>query len=67
MQYCLKMEKILALYCDKIRYNRKHMICYPKGTNKVVIVSMTPSDTNAYSMVFRDFRRIGVYIKELDH
>ena len=57
--------KILSPYCDKIVHNKKHYKAYVKGTDKVITISSSSSDQNFMSMVFRDFRRLGIIIKEL--
>lgn len=59
-----KLIKILEQYTDRIRYNGNHYICYVKGGG-VVTVSASPSDGNAHTQVFRDFRRQGIIIKEI--
>lgn len=56
---------ILKNYCDDIRYNGKHYICYPKGIKEVIVVSSSSSDRNYHTQVFRDFRRKGIVIKEI--
>lgn len=60
-----KLLKTLQRYCDRIRHNNKHYVCYPKGSDKVITVSASSSDKNAWSMIYRDFRRIGIEILEL--
>lgn len=57
--------KILAPYCDRIRYGGKHYVCYPKGLKRTITVSATTSDRNRHRQVFREFRRCGIIIKEL--
>lgn len=57
---------ILEKYCDKIIRGGKHYKCFVKGTNKIITVSSTSSDFKFYSMVYRDFRRIGIIIDELN-
>jgi len=61
-----ELINILSKYCDRIRYSGNHYICYPIGSNKTITVSSSSGDWNKASMVFRDFRRIGIYIKELE-
>ena len=57
---------ILLKYCDSIRYNNKHYVCYPKGIKRVIVVSSSPSDRNRHRQVFREFRRCGIIISELN-
>ena len=61
-----KLIKILRPYCSKIRYNRKHYVCYPIGTNIIITVSGTPSDTNYIKHTFQQFKnQAGIIIKEI--
>lgn len=60
-----RVLKAIAPYCDRIVLG-KHYKAYVKGTNKVICFSVSPSDTNASTQVYRDFRRIGIIIPELE-
>lgn len=62
-----ELLKILIPYCDKIDYNGKHYKAFVKGTNNVIAIASTSSDRNFDRQVYRDFRRIGVIIKELNY
>lgn len=62
-----ELLEILAPYCDKIDYNGKHYKAFVKGTDKVIVISSTSSDRNFARQVYRDFRRLGVIIKELNY
>jgi hypothetical protein len=61
-----RLLKILAPYCDKIRTG-KHIVVYPKGTNQILAISKTSSDWNRNKQVLRDFRKLGIIIKELEN
>lgn len=57
--------RILSRY-GEVTYGAKHMkVRLPN--NKLIIVSMSPSDVNRDKQLFREFRRNGVIIKELDY
>jgi len=58
--------KIITPYCDRIIRGGKHLKAYPKGSRGVIVISYTASDTNFYKQVFRDFRRHGILINELN-
>jgi hypothetical protein len=60
-----KVIKIIEKYCTRIDSNGKHYKAYPIGCKTVIIISKTPSDGNFSSMVYRDFRRLGIIINEL--
>lgn len=60
-----KLIDILAPYCDKIRYDSRHYVCYPKGVDRIIVVSNTSSDRNRDRQVYREFRRFGIIIQEL--
>lgn len=62
-----KLLKALEPYCDKIRYNGRHLVCYPTGLKRTITMSVTPSDIHAYDMAYREFRREGIIIEELRH
>lgn len=61
-----KLIKILDPYCTKIVHN-KHWKVYPKGSNQIISIAGTPSDRNYHREVYRDFRRLGIIIKELNY
>lgn len=58
-----KLIKILSKYCKEIRRG-KHWICYPLLGNTVISVSVTGSDRRYLKNIKRDFRRVGIDIKE---
>ena len=61
-----KIAKIVAPYCDRIRFNSKHYTCFPKGYNRTITFAASSSDRNQAKQVFRDFRRYaGIEIVEL--
>ena len=62
-----KIIKILHKYCDRIRFNGNHYVCYPKGVKSCITVSASQSDNYASTQVYRDFRRIGIIVNELDY
>jgi len=65
----MKTKKVLKLirpYCSEIRKNKKHYVCYPYGANRTITISSSSSDGNFYKQVYREFRREGVIIKELE-
>lgn len=62
-----KMLKILHPYCDRIRYNGMHYVCYPKGLKRIITFSASPSDRHWYHQLFNEFRRCGIIITELQH
>jgi hypothetical protein len=66
MQIKELLDKI-APYCDKIIKGNKHIKAYVKGTNSVITIASTSSDRNFHRQVYRDFRRKGVIIKELNY
>lgn len=57
-----RVIKEIERHCWKIRENGKHYVCYPKHSNKIVVVSKTPSDNNFRSILRQDFRRLGIII-----
>ncbi len=61
-----KILKAIAPYTDKIIYNKGHYKAYVKGRNNVITISSTPGDSYAYSMIYRDFKRLGIIIKALN-
>jgi hypothetical protein len=60
-----KLLKILSKYCKEIR-NGNHYICRPLKGDEVIVVSKTASDRNYLKSVRRDFKRVGIIIKELE-
>lgn len=60
-----KLIKLVSKYCDRIRHNGKHYVCYPKGIKRTITIASSSSDRNQYRQVFREFRRCGIIIKEL--
>lgn len=61
-----KLIKILTPYCTKIRKNRKHYVCYPKGSARIITVAGTPSDGNYVKHTFQQFKnQAGLVIKEI--
>ena len=61
-----ELIKIVYKYCDSIRLNGKHYVCYPKGLTRIIVISASPSDRNSHKQVYREFRRFGIIIKELE-
>lgn len=61
-----QLLKIIWPYCDRIVFNGNHYKAYPKGCKGVIVISASASDRNFASQVFRDFRRMGVIINELN-
>lgn len=61
-----ELIKILENHCDAINTTGKHIKCYPTNSDSVIIVSKTASDTNYLKQVYRDFRRVGIIIPELN-
>lgn len=59
--------KIISPYCDRIESSGKHNKAYVKGTDKIIVMSKTASDRNFLRQVYRDFRRLGIVIKELNY
>lgn len=60
--------KILIPYCRLIRRcGSNHYIAYPWGSTRSITFASTPSDRNWYKQVFREFRRCGVIIIELQN
>ena len=59
-----RLIKLLSKYCDKIVYNGGHYKAYLTGKG-VITISATSSDINYTKQVARDFRRLGVVIKEI--
>lgn len=59
--------KIISPYCDRIIHGGKHIKAYVKGTNSIITMSSTASDRNFHKQIFRDFRRLGIIIKELNY
>jgi hypothetical protein len=67
MRKAKMLVKILTPYCDRIRFNDTHYVCYPKGYNKTIAFAASSSDRNQASQIFRDFRKYaGIIIKELE-
>ncbi len=65
---CMRINDLIDIvtpYCDKI-IRKSHFKLYPKNTKKVIIVASSPSDRYYYKQVYRDFRRLGIIIKELN-
>lgn len=62
-----KFIDLVAPYCDKIVYNGNHYKAYVKGTDGIVTIAGTSSDRNFLRQVYRDFRRLGVIVKELNY
>lgn len=60
-----QIVSIVAPYCTKVRRG-KHMIFYPKGSKRLVIMAISPSDMNFVKNVYQDFKRAGIIIKELE-
>jgi hypothetical protein len=58
--------KIVGKYCSKINYNNKHYMCHLLN-GKTATIASTSSDTNYFRQVYRDFRRNGVFIKEIKY
>ncbi len=57
---------IIEPYCDRIRQN-KHFVCYPKDLKRTIVISSSPSyKRNRHRQVYREFRRAGIIIKELE-
>jgi len=61
-----KLVEMVAPYCSRIRQGSKHIVLYPKGSDKVLIMSVSPSDTNHAKHMFQEFKRAGIIIKELE-
>ena len=59
-----QIVKLVEPYCTKIRRG-KHMIFYPKGSKRMVVMAISPSDTNFIKNLYQDFRRAGHIIPEL--
>lgn len=55
--------KAIYPYVERVAYNGKHYKAYVG--NNVITISSTSSDRNFNRQVYRDFRRIGIIIKEL--
>ncbi len=61
-----QLIKILYRYCSKIRKNRKHYVCYPLNSKRVITVSGTPSDRNYVKHTFQQFKnKAGIIISEI--
>lgn len=59
--------KLIEPYCDRVEYNGNHYKAYVKGTDGIVTIAGTSSDRNFLRQVYRDFRRLGVIVKELNY
>ncbi len=57
--------KLLEPYCKRIRFNGKHYVCYPKESDKVIVVSSTPGDARYWEKVRSNFRLAGIKLKKL--
>lgn len=55
-----RVLKILRPFCKRIRFNGKHYVCYPKNSDKVIVVSATPSDHRYWGKVKTNFRSAGI-------
>lgn len=61
-----KIAEILQKYCDRIRFDGNHYVCYPKGYNKTITFASSSSDINQRAQIFRDFRKYaGIIVVEL--
>ena len=58
--------QMIIPYCYRWRKNRKHYVFYPIGSDRIITISATSSDGNFYKQAYREFRREGVIIKELE-
>lgn len=63
----LNVIDAISSYCDRIEHKGKHYKAYVKGTDKIIAFSKTPSDRNYARQIYRDFRRLGIIIKELNY
>jgi len=61
-----KVLKAIEPYCDRIVLG-KHYKAYVKGTNKVIVFAASPSDTHYHTQIYREFRKVGVIIPELNN
>jgi hypothetical protein len=59
-----KVIKLIEPYCTRI-VDGKHIKAYT-NTNKLIVISKTSSDRYFHTQVFRDFRRAGIIINELN-
>lgn len=60
-----KIINTVEPYCNEIRFNGKHYICYLKDGKSVITVSSTPRGNFFIRQIYNDFRRAGVEVREL--